>query len=526
MQYQFGAYTLDVDRRELTRGAEPVSIGPQVFDLLTHLLENRERVVSKDDLMQAVWHGRIVSESTLTSHINAARKAIGDRGEQQDLIRTFSRKGYRFVGEVAERQRSAAMLSPAAIESEETTRISALALPNKPSIAVLPFQNLSGDPEQEYFADGTVEDIIAALSRMRWLFVIARNSSFTYKGRSVDIKQVSRDLGVRYVLEGSARKASNRVRIGAELIDATTGGTLWADRFEGTMKDIFDLQDQVTASVIRAIAPRLERAEIARAKRKPTESLDAYDYFLRGMAHFYQQTGTAINEALQLFSKAVDLDPDFASAYGMAAWCYVWRRTDGLTVNRKQEIVEAARFARRAVELGVDDPVALCRGGHALAYLMHELDVGAGYIDRALMLNPNLAAAWYMSGWIRLFLGELDIAIDHQARAMRLSPLDPQTYRMQSGTAFAHFLAGRYDDALSWAEVALREHPKALPAWGVTAASNALAGQRNRAQQAMAHLREIDPTLRISNLKEWTPFRRPKDLAKFADGLRRAGLPD
>ena len=225
-------------------------------------------------------------------------------------------------------------------------------LPDKPSIAVLPFQNMSGDPEQEYFADGMVEDIITALSRIRWLFVIARNSSFTYKGRAVDVKQVGRELGVRYVLEGSVRKAANRVRITGQLIDASTGAHLWADRFDGALEDIFDLQDQVTASVVGAIAPQLEQAEIERAKRKPTESLDAYDYFLRGMASYYRRTREAINEALPLFYKAIELDPDFASAYGMAAWCYAWRKINGWMTDRVQEIAETARLARRAAELG------------------------------------------------------------------------------------------------------------------------------------------------------------------------------
>jgi adenylate cyclase len=233
-----------------------------------------------------------------------------------------------------------------------------LALPDKPSIAVLPFQNMSSDPEQDYFADGMVEDIITALSRMRWLFVIARNSSFTYKGRAVDVKQVGRELGVRYVLEGSVRKAANRVRITGQLVDAATGAHLWADRFDGALEDIFDLQDQVTASVVTAIAPKLERAEIERAKRKPTESLDAYDYYLRGLESFYIQTRESMTEARRLFQKAIELDAGFASAYAMAAYCFAVRKASGWVTDRALEIAEAARLARRAVELGKDDAVA------------------------------------------------------------------------------------------------------------------------------------------------------------------------
>ena len=368
MQYMFEDYVLDPERRELTRGSEAIAVGPQVFDLLLYLVQNREHVVSKDELLDAVWGGRIVSESTLTSHINAVRKAIGDSGEEQRLIRTVARKGFRFVGDVREAQSSDGSVPrvPSAAKSNEPAA-HALTLPDKPSIAVLPFQNLSGDPEQDYFADGVVEDIITALSRIRWLFVIARNSSFTYKGRAVDVKQVGRELGVRYVLEGSVRKAANRVRITGQLIDATTGAHLWADRFEGTLDDIFELQDQVAASVVGAIAPQLERAEIERAKRKPTESLDAYDYYLRGMANLHQGTREAIDEALPLFHQAIELDPDFASAYGMAAWCHFWRKVNGWMTDRPQEIAEGARLARRAVELGRDDAVALTRSGHALA---------------------------------------------------------------------------------------------------------------------------------------------------------------
>ena len=283
----------------------------------------------------------------------------------------------------------------------------ALVLPDKPSIAVLPFQNMSGDSEQEYFADGVVEDIITALSRLRWLFVIARNSSFTYKGRAVDVKQVGRELGVRYVLEGSVRKAANRVRVTGQLIDVSTGTHLWGDRFEGALEDIFDLQDQVTASVVGAIAPQLEHAEIERAKRKPTESLDAYDFFLRGMASYYGRTQEAINEALPLFYKTIELDPNFASAYGMAAWCYAWRKINGWMTDRAQEIAETERLARRAAEVGPDDAVALSRGAHALAYVVGDLDAAATFVDRALVLNPNLAGAWYASGWVRVFLGEV-----------------------------------------------------------------------------------------------------------------------
>jgi len=371
-----------------------------------------------------------------------------------------------------------------------------------------------------------VEDIISALSCKRWLFVIARNSSFTYKGRTVDVKQIGRELGVRYILEGSVRKAANRVRITGQLIDAATGAHLSADRFDGDLEDIFDLQDRITASVVEAIAPKLEQAEIERAKRKPTENLDAYDYFLRAMASFYQRNRDANDEALRLFYKAIEVDPDFATAYGMAAWCYGWRNLSGWATDRVREVSEGAKLAWRATELGKDDAVALARAGHALALLIGDLDSGVAFIDRALSLDPNLARGWYASGWVRVYRGEPELAIDHQARAMRLSPLDPTLYHMRVGTAFAHMLAGRFDEASSWAERAFREEPNYHPAAIVKAASNALAGRTNDARYAMDRLRQIDPALRISNLTERHPIRRPADLARFAEGLRMAGLPE
>jgi TolB-like protein/tetratricopeptide (TPR) repeat protein len=522
--YLFEDYALDTDRRELRRGAGLVAVEPQVFDLLEHLIRNRERVVSKDDLLASVWSGRVVSESALTSRINAARSAIGDSGEAQRLIKTIPRKGIRFVGAAREEQRSAEP-SPTAFAAEQPSLT--LPFPDRPSIAVLPFQNMSGDPEQEYFADGMAEEIITALSRMHWLFVIARNSSFTYKGRPVDVKKVGRDLGVRYVLEGGVRRSANRVRITAQLIDASTGGHLWADRFDGASDDIFDLQDQVTVSVVGAIAPKLEQAEIKRAKHKPTGSLDAYDYFLRGLASFYQGSREALSEGLRLFNKAIDLDPDFASAHGMAAWCYVRRKASGWLTDPEKEIAEAGCLARRAVDLGRDDAVALCTGGFALAYIDHDLEAGALFIDRALVLNPNLATAWLASSFLRVWMGEPDVAIEHVAKFKRMSPLDPNIALALSASAFAHFFAERYDEASCQAEQVLQEGQN-LQHQGlrISAVSNALAGRIERAEKAMARLRHIDPALRVSNLADLTPLRRPQDMAKYAEGMRKAGLPE
>jgi TolB-like protein/class 3 adenylate cyclase len=403
----------------------------------------------------------------------------------------------------------------------------ALALPDKPSIAVLPFTNMSGDPEQEYFADGMVDDIITALSHFKALFVIARNSSFTYKGRAVDVKQIGRELGVRYLLEGSVRKAANRVRITGQLVDTATGAHLWADRFDGGLGDIFDLQDRVTESVVGAIAPAVEKAEIERAKRKPTESLDAYALYLRGLAKFYQFAGRQVSdEALRLFNSALELDPDFASAYGRAANCYVFAKTNGWFSEAANEIAEVTRLTQRAVELGKDDAIALAVSGWALAYVVRDLGGGAGLIDRALVLNSNLAEAWHFGGWVKNWLGEPEPAIERFAHAIRLSPLDPRVMAIRSGTAYAHFLLGRYNEAASWAVMALQDNPDFQPGLRIQAASTAMAGRPEQAQKAVARLRQLNPAQRVSNLKDLVGPWQGEDLSRLEEGLRQAGLPE
>nr|WP_284312103.1 winged helix-turn-helix domain-containing tetratricopeptide repeat protein [Labrys miyagiensis] len=517
----FEQFVLDIARRELRGPAGPISVEPQVFDLLTYLIRNRDRVVSKDDILAAVWGGRLVSESALTTRINAVRSAVGDTGNAQRLIKKLPRKGIRFAGAVREERdavNAASLLSwPPGPP----------ALPDRPSIAVLPFANMSGDPDQEYFADGMVEEIITALSRMRWLFVIARNSSFAYKGRTVDVKQIGRALGVRYVLEGSVRKSANRVRITGQLLEASSGVLLWADRFEGGLEDIFDLQDQVTASVVGAIAPRLGQVEIDRANHKPTESLDAYDYFLRGMANVHRWNRQANNEALRDFRCAIERDPEFASAYGLAARCYSQRKACGWMIDRRQETAEAERLARLAAEFGRDDAVALCTAGIVLAYVVGRLDEGDALIDRALVLNPNLAWAWVFGSWVKIWLGQPDAATERGARAMRLSPNDPEVlFFMRTATAYSHFLTGHYAEALSWSRTAMRQQPKFVISICAAAASGALAGQLEEAQEAVERLRELESELRISDLTELFPFRRSDDIARWVEGLRKAGLSD
>jgi len=331
---------------------------------------------------------------------------------------------------------------------------------------------------------------------------------------------------VRYILEGSVRKAANRVRITGQLIDATTGAHIWADRFEGMLDDIFDLQDQITTSVVGAIAPQLERAEIERAKHKPTESLDAYDYYLRGMWKFRQVSRSAIDEALPLFSEAMRRDPEFASAYAMAAWCHSLRKVNRWVTDPEQEIAEGTRLVRRAAELGQNDAGALASSVHALLHLVRDLDSAVASADRALALDPNLATGWLVAGFARIYRGQPEEAIERLARAMRLNPLSPDMHRMEVGTAIAHLLAGRTEDALSWGQKASSDKAgRAFPI-GILAAIYAHAGRDDEAGLAIQQLRQLDPELRLSNLGEWLPFQRPQDLAVFADGLRKAGLPE
>ena len=458
--------------------------------------------------------------------MNAVRRAIGDSGEQQRFIRTIARKGYRFVGDVAEQSIGSATAPAVSTVDKPDGASRPLSLPDKPSIAVLPFTNISGDPEQEYFADGITEDITTALSQFRWLFVIARNSSFVFKGKSVDSRQIARELGVRYLLEGSVRKAGNRLRITGQLVDASSGAHLWADRFDGTFDDVFDLQDKVTANVVGAIGPKLEQAEISRARRKPTESLDAYDYYLRGMACLHQSSKESTSEALQLFSRAIELDADFASAYGMAAFCYDLRKWNSWMADPKKEAAEAERLARRAIALGKDDALALCTGGFALVHVAGDLDYGAACIDRALVVNPNLASAWYFGGWASACLGEPEAGIEKLKCALRLNPLDLFPFSVELALSWAHFMAGHYEEAVRLGRRAIRQQPNFQPGLRIFAVACVKAGKLEEGRAAIARMRELNPAFCVSNIKDAMTLRRAEDLAAYEEALRIAGLPE
>ena len=408
-----------------------------------------------------------------------------------------------------------------------TTVAEAPSLPDKPSVAVLPFQNMSGDPEQEYFADGLVEDIVTALSRFRGLFVIARNSSFTYKGKAVDIKQVGRELGVRYVLEGSVRKAGARLRISGQLIDVASGAHLWADRFDGALEDIFDLQDKVAQRVVGAIVPELDRAEIERANRRPTSNVDAVTAFYRGLPHIYYPTTSVNNEAaLADFRMAIALDPNFAAAYGGVASCLSWRRANKWPGDIAKDNAELLRLADCIKELSTDDAYALCSVGFNLFWFELDFDAGIELVERAIQSNPNYAPAYNVRGLYRVWDGGSDAAIADFEQAMRLSPRDPYNFNAMSGIGLAHHNAGRHAEAAMWTDKAVRAFPPAffmgLP---VAIVCYVGAGRMGDAKKMMAECLRRRPEWRPTQVAPgWV--RSPELRAKFREACIRAGLPE
>jgi TolB-like protein len=460
VRFLFADCVLDTDQRELTRGSERVALGPQAFDLLVYLVQHRERVVSKENLLEGVWSGRFVSESTLSSQINAVRKAVGDSGEDQRLIRTFARKGFRFVGQVRQEQpsRVGASAQPELhLARAQPQDAPILPLPDKPSIAVLPFENLSGDPEQEYFADGMVEDITTALSRLRWLFVIARNSSFMYKGRPVDVKQVGRELGVRYVLEGSVRKAGGCVRISAQIIEAETGIHLWAESYDRAIDEIFALQDEVTMRVVGTIVPSLREAEIERVKRKRPESFDAHDLVMRALPHIFTYMPDGAAKALPLLERALVLEPDYSTAHGLLACCheFLFTRAGFRMENRNAAI----RHAHAAITHGQDDAMALAHGAFVIAMVEHDRVTAFESFEQAIAVSPSSPLTFFLGGLALAYGGEAERAIDWAERALRLSPFDRLKVCSYHALAIGHFLRERYEEAADAGRRAVQCNP-------------------------------------------------------------------
>jgi TolB-like protein len=402
-------------------------------------------------------------------------------------------------------------------ERPAETRAPALPLPDKPSIAVLPFQNMSGDPEQEYFADGMVEEIITALSRIRWLFVIARNSSFTYKGQTVDVKRVGRELGVRYVLEGAVRKAGNRVRITAQLIDALSGTHLWAERFDGSLEDVFELQERVGLNIAGVIEPTLQAAEIRRSADRPTNDLSAHDLFLRALSHVYPREKKGIIATLDLLRQAIERDPRYGAALAMSGWCHFQLDINDWTDDREANQRTGIDLARRALQIGPDEPEVLAVAGFVLAWYGEDIDVAIGLIDRCLDLNPSFARGWYWSGTLRIFAGQPDLALEHFETFLRLSPRDRTAFYL-TGIGNALFFKRRFDDAAAKLLASLEHLPTVTPTYRLLASCYAHMGRLEEAREIVKRLLTVTRVV----VPSVTPYRNPDDRELFLSGLRLA----
>jgi TolB-like protein len=514
MRYLLEGYVLDAERRELHRGNALVPVEPQVLDLLLYLIRNRERVVSKDDLIASVWQGRIVSDSALTTRINGARAALGDSGQDQRFIKTLPRKGLRFVGRVHEAQANSA--APA---SESSTPA---ALPARPSIAVLPFANLSGDPEQEYFSDGISEDLITALSKLRWFLVIARNSSFVYKGRAVPLKQVAAELGVGYVIEGSVRRGGERLRITVQLSDAGTGSHVWAERYERALADVFALQDEITEAIVAAIEPRVYAAENFRAQRKPPESLDAWDLVMRALAHYWRVTRQDNLVAQALLEKAIAIDPNYGQALGVLGASHTFCAHMGWE-DAASAGATAERAALAALRVDSEDPWA----HHALAcaYLFtRRFEDSLAEFELALRLNPNFPLALGYYGLALVFCGRWADGYEVAQRALRMSPRDPFSAVYTGIAGYAQFNGRNYEAAMRLARAAIRQRGDFAGAYRVLTAAAAMAGQAEVAGAALEALRRAQPTISLDWVAREIPIEHDASREHYLEAFRRAGL--
>jgi TolB-like protein len=523
VQFFFDNHTLDTDRRELRNGSEPIAVEPQVFDLLVYLVQNRDRVVSKDDLIASVWGGRIVSDSTLTSRINAARKAVGDSGGDQKLIRTIPRKGLRFVSTVRTQpdRGEAAWAAGRPDDVHEPSR-PALPLPDRPAIAVLPFINMSGDPEQEYFSDGISEDIITALSKLRWFFVIARNSSFIYKGKAVHMKQVAEELGVGYVVEGSVRKGGDRVRITAQLNDVATGSHIWAERYDRALADVFAVQDEITEAIVAAIEPQLYAAENFRVARKPPNSMDAWDLVVRALSHYWRVTRQDNLVAQALLEKAIAIDPNYGQALGVLGASHTFSAHMGWA-----DMAVAAPIAERAALAAIradsEDPWA----HHALgtAYLfMRRFDDSLAEFELALRLNPNFSLAQGYYGLTLSYCGRWEEANTAVRRALRLSPRDPFSAVYCGIAAYAEFVGRNYEEAMRLSRDGVRQRGDFVGAHRVLTAAAGMAGRHEVARAALQELRRAQPNISLAWLANHMPIKQDADREHYLEGFRRAGL--
>jgi TolB-like protein len=521
VQFFFDDHALDTDRRELHRGAETIPVEPQVFDLLVFLVQNRDHVVSKDDLIDAVWGGRIVSESTLTSRINAARRAVGDSGEDQKLIRTIPRKGLRFVGAVRTQTQGNEQAVEPPHEIHEPWR-PALPLPDRPAIAVLPFVNLSGEPEQEYFSDGISEDIITGLSKLRWFFVIARNSSFIYKGKAVHMKRVAEELGVGYVVEGSVRKGGDRVRITVQLSDAATGSNIWAERYDRALADVFAVQDEITEAIVAAIEPQLYAAETFRSRRKPPNSMDAWDLVMRALSHFWRVTRQDYLVAQALLEKATAIDPNYGQALGVLATSQTFSAHMGWT-DMAAVVPLAERAALAAILADSEDPWAHNALGSVYLFTRRFED-SLAELEVALRLNPNFSLAQGYYGLVLSYAGRWEEASVAARRALRLSPRDPFSAVFCGIAAYAEFVGRNYDEAIRLAREGLRQRSDFVGAHRVLTAAAGMAGKDDVAAVALQELRRAQPNISLAWIASQMPIMHEADRKHYLEGFRRAGL--
>ena len=516
MIFSFGDCEIDVERREFRRAGATVHVEPQVFDLLVHLVQNRDRVVTKDDLIAAVWQGRIVSDSTLTSRINSARKAVGDTGDQQSLVRTVARKGFRFIGKL----RDEPAATPSAAPGQSSRPV--LPLPDRPSIAVLPFVNMSGDPEQDYFSDGISEDIITALSKLRWFFVIARNSSFVYKGKSVHLKQIADELGVGYVVEGSVRKAGDRVRITAQLNDVATGGHIWAERYDRSLADVFAVQDEITEAIVAAIEPQLYAAENFRAQRKAPDSLDAWDLVMRALSHYWRVTRQDNVVAQALLEKAISIDPNYGQALGVLATSYTFTAHMGW-MDMKSTMAKAEGAALAAIHADSEDPWAHNALGHVYLFA-RRFDDSLAEFETALRLNPNFALAQGFYGLSLAYSGRWQEADEAARRAIRLSPRDPYLGVYYGIVAYAQYIARNYDEAIEFSRQAIRQRSDFVGGHRVLVAAAGMAGDADLAQSALAELKRVQPNVSLEWIAANMPIRHDAEREHYLEGFRKTGL--
>ena len=531
MDFRFADFEIDLARRELRRGGAIVHIEPQVFDLLVHLIRNRDRIVSKDELIEVIWHGRIVSEAALSSRISAARRALGDSGNDQSLIRTMYKRGFRFVGEPQGAASAPAVAHDqgrSAPAAHDTVRLAPsaepLPLPDKPSIAVLPFQNMSREAEQEYFADGLTEDIITGLSRQRWFFVIARNSSFTYKGAAVDVRDVASQLGVRYVLEGSVRKAANRVRVTGQLIDAANGNHLWAEKYDRELADIFALQDDITNRVIGSVAPQILVAEAARVQRRPPQSIDAWDLVMQAVPHMWRMSTQEHARAQELLQQAIALDGNYAHAHALLGWTYVTM----FNLDTRRPIGEytekALETGATAVTLDDEEPWAhLVLGlGHARR---RRPQLAFRHLTKSVELSPSFALGHAGLGYALACGGQPESGLQALEEAHRLSPRDP-FLAMYAPTVryMALFAMEQYEETIAVCRSTAASHPNHAGAWRLMTVSLGLLGRLDEARKALAHTLTLQPDLSSDHVENNTVYANPADRSRFLEGLRKAGL--